>query len=339
MQWLASLFAPVLDWIQVEVTSQCNADCVYCPHTVFKDSWQDRHMPMEVYKRLSRAFPGTGLVYLQGWGEPLLHPQFFEMVDLARHCGCRVGTTTNGMLVGEEKAERMVSAGLSIVGFSLAGTDESQDAFRRRAPFEKVLLGMQRLHEAKMTHASPLPAIHVAYMWLRSQFDAVRALPRLLEGRGIRQAVVSTLDFVPRQELGREAIYAKNAAEEAFLRDIIAEVVEEGKSRGVDIVFRIVAPYRKPGTCTENVTKALFVSCRGLVSPCVLRNLPPVEGSSPTEGGLSVPESLIFGTLHDRGVAQIWREKSYKAFRRDHSMGRVPRACENCPKLFSAALG
>ena len=259
------------------------------------------------------------------------------MVDLARQCGCQVGTTTNGMLVGERVAERMVSAGLSIVGFSLAGTDESQDTFRPGAPLEKVLLGMQRLHEAKMTHGSPLPVIHVAYMWLRSQFEAVRALPGLLEGRGVRQTVVSTLDFVPRQELGREAIHAKDAGEEAFLKGIIAEVVEEGKTRGVDIVFRVVAPFRKPGTCTENVTKALFVSCRGLVSPCVLRNLPVLEGSSPKEGGFSVPASLIFGTIHDRSVAQIWREKSYKAFRRDHSKGRVPRACENCPKLFSAA--
>ena len=51
MQWLANLVAPFLDWIQVEVTSHCNADCVYCPHSVFKEFWQDRHMPMDVYQQ------------------------------------------------------------------------------------------------------------------------------------------------------------------------------------------------------------------------------------------------------------------------------------------------
>jgi MoaA/NifB/PqqE/SkfB family radical SAM enzyme len=334
MQWLSNLVAPSLDWIQVEVTSHCNAECVYCPHTLYGEAWQEAHIPMELFRKLSRAFPRTSLVYLQGWGEPLLHPQFFEMVDLARQCGCQVGTTTNGTLVGEKVAERMVGAGVSIVGFSLAGTDESQDTIRQGAPLQAVLLAMQRLHEAKIKHGSSRPEIHVAYLWLRSQLDAVRRLPGLLEGRGVRQVVVSTLDFVPRQDLAGEVIQAKNGDEEVFLRRVISEVREEGERRGVEIVFRLVAPCRATGTCTENVTKSLFVSCRGLVSPCVLRNVPVAEGFDPKKAGLSEPKSLLFGSIADRSISDIWREKSYKAFRKDHARGRVPRGCENCPKLF-----
>ncbi len=78
MQWFTNLLAPFLDWIQVEVTSHCNAQCTYCPHAVFGEFWQNRHMPLDLYRKLSRAFRRTSLVYLQGWGEPLLHPQFFR---------------------------------------------------------------------------------------------------------------------------------------------------------------------------------------------------------------------------------------------------------------------
>ena len=49
---LVSLFAPTFDWIQVEVTSHCNALCIYCPRTVFKESWQDQHLSLETFKRL-----------------------------------------------------------------------------------------------------------------------------------------------------------------------------------------------------------------------------------------------------------------------------------------------
>ncbi len=243
------------------------------------------------------------------------------------------------MLVGDSIAERMISTGLSIVGFSLAGTDATQDRIRQGAPLEKVLLAIRRLHAAKITHGSPYPEIHVAYLWLRSQREAVRALPRLLEGRGVRQAVVSTLDFVPRQDLAREVIQANDASEEAFLRDIIAEVIEDGKTRGVEIVFRVSARYMRPAACTENVTKSLFVSCNGLVSPCVLRNLPVAAGEDREIPGLRVPTSLIFGNLHERVLTEIWRETSYKAFRRDHSKARVPRSCQGCPKVFSVTYG
>ena len=91
MQFLSNLFLPFLDWIQVEVTSLCNAECVYCPHVVYEQFWQKNHMPIETFEKLLPAFRRTSLVYLQGWGEPFLHPRFFEMVRIARGCGCRVG--------------------------------------------------------------------------------------------------------------------------------------------------------------------------------------------------------------------------------------------------------
>ena len=98
-RWLNPLLRPRLDWIQVEVTSYCNAACVYCPHTVYQGHWASRHLPLTTFAKLLPALARARLVYLQGWGEPLLHPDFFNMVALAKQAGCRVGTTTNGMLL------------------------------------------------------------------------------------------------------------------------------------------------------------------------------------------------------------------------------------------------
>ena len=169
MRPLADLFLPFLNWVQVELTSHCNAECVYCPHAVCKRSWHAGHMPLEAFKKLAPAFRRTRLVYLQGWGEPLLHPQFFEMVRIARECGCQVGTTTNGMLCTGDVPERMVEEGLSTLGFSLAGRDESQDAIRRGTRLQAVLQAMRQVDAAKKRLGSSVPDIHVAYIWLRSQ--------------------------------------------------------------------------------------------------------------------------------------------------------------------------
>ena len=135
LRW-ASWFCPRLDWIQVEITSHCNAACVYCPHTVYRDAWLDRHMTTDSFRKLSVALSKSRLVYLQGWGEPLTHPEFFEMVRMAKAVGCRVGTTTNGMSLDEEQCLRLVQEGVDIVAFSLAGVDERSDLIRQGTRFQ-----------------------------------------------------------------------------------------------------------------------------------------------------------------------------------------------------------
>lgn len=337
MRPFAGLFVPFLDWIQVEVTSHCNAECVYCPHAVYKHSWQKRHMNVETFEKLRLAFRRTSLVYLQGWGEPLLHPQFFEMLRIARECGCNVGTTTNGMLCDTKTAKRMITGGLSIVAFSLAGTDESQDKVRRLTRIKDVLQAIRRVDETKKLFGASTPEVHVAFMWLRSQFEAVKQLPALLEGTGVSQVVVSTLDFVPHASFATEALEARDEAEEEFLRGIISEVIKDGRKRGLDIHCSLVTRYRPPGICTENVPRALFVSSQGLVSPCVFRNLPIIENQGGGELDSCAPTSLIFGDIKDQSFSSIWRRRDYRAFRRNHVNGRGTDSCGNCSKLFCSA--
>ncbi len=337
MDFLSNLFSPFLDWIQVEVTSHCNAECVYCPHAVYEQSWGNGHMSSESFNRLLPAFRRTRLVYLQGWGEPFLHPRFFEMVRLAREYGSRVGTTTNGILCERDFPYRMVREGLSIVGFSLAGTDESQDEIRRGTHIENVLSAIGRLNEAKKRLGSSVPEIHVAYIWLRSQFGAVKQLPALLEGTGVSQVVVSTLDFVPHPKLSTEVIQVRDTVEETYLCGIISGVIEDGRKRGVKIHCRLAKPHGPPGICTENVTRALFVSSRGLVSPCVFRNVPIVEDREPVSPALCSPPHLILGDVNDQSLSCIWRRKDYRVFRRNHAKGKGTNSCGDCTKLYCSA--
>ncbi|MDQ7785249.1 MAG: SPASM domain-containing protein, partial [Desulfomonilaceae bacterium] len=256
---------------------------------------------------------------------------------VARECGCRVGTTTNGMLCVEETPDRMVREGLSIVGFSLAGTDESQDAIRRGTRLESVLRAITKLDEAKKRLGSSVPEIHVAYIWLNSQFEAVKQLPEVLEGTGVGQVVISTLDFVPHPTLAVECLQANDKVEETFLRGVMSQVLEDGRKRGLEIHCRFATRLGPPGICTENVTRALVVSSRGHVCPCVFRNVPIDENHRPGDNAPYTPPRLAFGDINRQSLADIWRGKDYKAFRKTHAAGKGSDVCGPCTKLFCSA--
>ncbi len=300
---LVSLFTPTFDWIQVEVTSACNAACIYCPRTVYRKTWEDRHLPLETFKKLKPAFADTRHIHLQGWGEPFLHPDFFEMVAIAKAQAFQVGTTTNAMLLNEETVRKVIESGLDILAFSLAGTTERNDVIRKGTSLKNVLKTIETLSREKEKRGTSGPEIHVAYMLFRSGMTELETLPSLLEGLGVSQVVVSTLDFVPTEELRKEAVIP--ATEEEY-REI----------------------------CTENIQRALCVSSDGAVTPCVYTSL-GVSGTYYDLQGEKVSyQRMVFGNIQEKDVRDIWKEKFYSAFRRSFCKGELAPTCQKCPKIW-----
>ncbi|MCX5881865.1 MAG: radical SAM protein, partial [Deltaproteobacteria bacterium] len=128
----------MMDCIQVEVTSRCPGRCGYCPHTTQRDQWLARDMNMGTFERLWPLMRKANRVHLQGWGEPLLHPGFFDMAALARQAGCAVSTTTCGLRMNGDLARKLVDSGIDIVAFSLVGTDAASNAARHGVDFGRV---------------------------------------------------------------------------------------------------------------------------------------------------------------------------------------------------------
>jgi MoaA/NifB/PqqE/SkfB family radical SAM enzyme len=317
----------------VEATTYCNAACVYCPHTVYQDSWANRHLKLETFRKLLPPFAQTRLVYLQGWGEPLLHPDFFTMVAMAKNAGCRVGTTTNGMLLDDGQIRRLVECGLDLVAFSLAGVDGDNDIRRRGTRLDHVLSVIETLNRTKENLGSLKPAIHIAYMLLRSGLQDLERLPATFKGLGVSQVVISTLDFVPHRDLAGETLLPEKTREYEELKAQLGELAEVSKSYQLKIHYQLKEPGARRLICPENVERALFVGAAGAVSPCVYANL-PVSGVDFMAKGLEQPyRPLTFGNLNALSLAAIWGDQAYANFRRSFYTG-VPRGlCQSCPKL------
>ncbi|MDO9565277.1 MAG: radical SAM protein [Candidatus Desulfaltia sp.] len=331
-RWWELQLMPHLDWIQIDVTSRCNALCSYCPRTAYLSRWNNRDLSPDTFEALLPVFSATKMVHLQGWGEPLLHKRFFEMVASTKKAGCQVGTTTNGMLLDGSVINRLIKSGIDYVAFSMTGIDEKNDMARKGTEFSRIIQAISDLAVQKKVFQVEAPVINVAYLLLRSHLpDIGKIIPRL-KGLGIQQVTVSTLDFVACKDLRKELLLPENEGEYRELKSLLDGLVRDGERAEILVNYHLVLPGKRNQICTENPRRSLFVSADGSISPCVFLNI-PAPGSSRVAGeGECEYQRLTFGNLSSESLPAIWKSQCYKEFR--NSFDSTPHPfCLKCPKL------
>lgn len=316
------------DCIQVEVTSYCGGRCVYCPHTTMAETWKSRHMTADVFAALWPLMRVSERVHLQGWGEPLLHPRFFDFVALARKADCRVSSTTCGLVMNGDIAYKLVHSGIDVLAFSLVGTDaDSNDSGRAGVPFEKVCSAIRMVKSAaKDMGYSPLD-IHLAYLLLADRTEAVKKLPRLMEELDIGTAVVSSLDYIAESGQAELAFAPHETQKIAEARKILQQAADEAAKTERSIVFALPGPKAAAhsGGCRENVTGSLYIDAEGMVSPCVYLNVPDNAEN---------PRRRVFGSVLETNVLDIWQKGEFSAFREALAKNSPDSACLDCPKRY-----
>ena len=345
-----------LDWIQVEVSGRCQGRCAYCPVSVLRDRRRRELMSRETFQSLLPSFPAAELVFLQGWGEPLLHPDFWTLVRQTRETGVQVGFTTNGVHLDRANREALLESDVDILGVSVAGTTSTTHGrYRAGNGLEILDRNLRALENEKRKSGASRPNIHLAYLLLADHVEELSEIVDLGERWGVREIVVSPLSLVLTPELERQSLLmrpedgeleGKLSRARILARELLAEVQARGQEQGI----RIQAPGFGNGeacsSCNENILRSCFVSAAGEVSPCVMSNLGLQEGASATHRfqGRDVPvEKVTWGNVRDRALRDIWLSPSPRRFRKTHreriwrgARGRqgLPHPCHHCYKLY-----
>ncbi len=313
-----------LDCIQAEVSSRCMGRCTYCPHTVDAPYWKSRDMSLETFAALWPALLCAERVHLQGWGEPFLNPHFFDFAELARRAGCRISTTTCGMVMDEDIAEKIVASGIDVVAFSLSGTDAESGSARAGISFEKLDRAVRLLQEVRKKRTAVHLEIHIAYMMLASQVRAAASLPELMERWGAHAAVVSTMDYIPCKEMEHEAFLPHEREKIEAARVILRQVGERVRAAGRDFYSSLPAE-RPVGGCREHAHRTVYADADGMLSPCVYLNVPTKRPGC---------RRVVFGSVAEKDVLEILAEPECRTFREATRDVHPPEACLSCPKRF-----
>ena len=85
--------------IYIEITSSCNLTCSFCQET----KRDKRFMSIDEFSHvIEQVKPLTEFIYLHVKGEPLLHPQLGDILQICHDEGMRVNITTNGTLLKKQ---------------------------------------------------------------------------------------------------------------------------------------------------------------------------------------------------------------------------------------------
>ena len=100
---------PQLRNLFLELTMECNERCLHCGSRC--GEVESKLLSVETYKRfldkIKADFGTEGLMLAVTGGEPLLRPEFFEIMGYAHGLGFHWGMTSNGTLIDETVAKKL----------------------------------------------------------------------------------------------------------------------------------------------------------------------------------------------------------------------------------------
>jgi len=141
---LAKEIGAAVPWtILIDPTSACNLSCTGCWAGKYKKS---DSLEVETINRIITEAKELGIYFIVlSGGEPTIYPHLFNI--LKKHSDVGFMMYTNGTLIDDVMADRMLEVGNISPAISLEGFKDSTDARRGAGTYDKIMDAMDRLHK------------------------------------------------------------------------------------------------------------------------------------------------------------------------------------------------
>lgn len=193
----------------------CNYRCVFCEwfspmvKKLKKEVHSpDYHMEMDVYKGLVRELGALGTrMVLIGDIEPFMDAQLIEKIEYAKHYNLGVITVTNGSLINEEKAEKLVDLKLDYLSVSInAGTPETYPRIHvteTEETFERIISMVSLIESLKEKKRTAFPHTRLSMVACNRNYHEIVKLVELCKETGVKTAFIKRL-IPPSKEIAEE---------------------------------------------------------------------------------------------------------------------------------------
>jgi len=301
--------------LYLEATAVCNLDCPMCPITMHFPEYQyeTKWFQIELLPKLAELLPLARRCFLSGGGEPFLHPRFFEIVAAVKSAGAEAIFNSNGTLLDEARALRLIELQADCVSFSVDGSSaETYQAIRRGADFEQVCANIARLSRLKQKRGSERPFLNLQFTLQDRNLNDLGGLVELARRLGIHHVVVEPLTPVFNFNSEYRAYYQAHAVPPAAAAPRLRQIQPEAERAGILLTSHYL-DQEQPRTARPCVEPWLTFGVRvnGEVFACC-----------------GAP--LLMGNLAEQSWQEIWNGEAYRNLRRGLARGEAPESCRLC---------
>tara|TARA_B100000315_G_scaffold253347_1_gene291951 strand:- start:99 stop:1064 length:966 start_codon:yes stop_codon:yes gene_type:complete len=303
--------ADMPDYAQIAITNICNLDCGMCfKHFLKLDI---KHMDFDIFRKVVNKLEGISTLALTGYGEPLMHPQFFEAVRYVKEKEFDVQTTSNGLLLNTgSRIKELISSGLDSISFSLESIHEGNGITHSNTA---TLKNIQRLVESKRTLNSALPSITLQTLMLKNREQDLFDIIKWGAANGVDRINVARFEINTLQDVERPDIYEEKKIFKEFERlrrkhhiriDCLQDQIY---TRIKGYLYKYFKHFLGMDRRCIRLYDFIYVNVDGFVNPCC-----------------AIVETRV-GNLCEENLRDIWKSKKFDLFRKNY---RQYPWCEKC---------
>jgi radical SAM protein with 4Fe4S-binding SPASM domain len=290
------LTPPLPPAISVELSGVCNLSCPECMTGSGMLNRRNDYIDFEIAGKIASELSGrTQSVWLCFQGEPMLHPRFFDIVDLFRKMSPVI--STNGHFLDGERCHMLAGSALKKVIISYDGvTSAAYNTYRAGGDHARVTEGIRLLAETVKFRKSPL-SMEIQFLIGRHNEAEAKAAAQFAKSVNASFTIKSIQLLDP-------------ARAERWMP------ADKTKSR-YEIRNGHYMPLMAPKRGCFRMWRGAVINTDGDVVPCCYDK----------------NAGHVMGNLYDQSFKEIWYGERYRSFRNKILKSRTSvDICEQCPQ-------
>ena len=259
----------------------CNGRCIMCwwgfSSPVQREAWLEKSFPTDAIPRILSQIGdlcGSGTMVSYMSGEPLLSPAVFDWLKMAADLGLDFRFTTNGYLLDEERARKLVASKPFNIGVSLESLDPVinetlrpvKDGTRKTVQGIELLIAERKKQNSSMSINIKCTLTQINF---RSLADIIRRFGQI-EGVFITPQVFEVIPEMPPETVDKLWIRDLDGLK-ATVQEVIA-LKKAGYAVNVEesVLWGFVRQYEEDPQHVSTISDRKVKSSRGV--PCSIGN-------------------------------------------------------------------